>query len=85
MCVTHTGTIGLSLSPCSVPGAGPSFQLAEDEMELGLGQSMFAWFVQNNKAHTIHIPNVGLDYWLVPFTCLLLEILFVRSCVPPVQ
>ena len=32
-----TGTIGLSLSPCSVPGLGPSFQLGEDEMELGLG------------------------------------------------
>ena len=31
------GTIGLSLSPCSVPGSGPSFQLATDEMELGLG------------------------------------------------
>ena len=31
------GTIGLSLSPCVVPGAGPSFTLAADEMELGLG------------------------------------------------
>lgn len=31
------GTIGLSLSPCSVPGSGPSFTLADDEMELGLG------------------------------------------------
>uniref|UniRef100_A0A8C3U7L8 Triokinase/FMN cyclase n=1 Tax=Catharus ustulatus TaxID=91951 RepID=A0A8C3U7L8_CATUS len=25
------------LSPCSIPGSKPSFQLAEDEMELGLG------------------------------------------------
>ncbi|NXV00497.1 TKFC cyclase, partial [Cettia cetti] len=32
-----TGTLGLSLSPCSIPGSKPSFQLAEDEMELGLG------------------------------------------------
>ena len=31
------GTIGLSLSPCVVPGVGPSFTLAADEMELGLG------------------------------------------------
>ncbi|KAK0040544.1 bifunctional ATP-dependent dihydroxyacetone kinase/FAD-AMP lyase (cyclizing) [Biomphalaria pfeifferi] len=31
------GTIGLSLSPCSVPGSGPSFSLQSDEMELGLG------------------------------------------------
>jgi len=35
--VENMGTIGLSLSPCSVPGSGPSFQLAHDEMELGLG------------------------------------------------
>ncbi|KAK2525203.1 Tkfc [Columba guinea] len=31
------GTLGLSLSPCSVPGSKPTFHLAEDEMELGLG------------------------------------------------
>uniref|UniRef100_A0A493U0C4 Triokinase/FMN cyclase n=1 Tax=Anas platyrhynchos platyrhynchos TaxID=8840 RepID=A0A493U0C4_ANAPP len=31
------GTLGLSLSPCSVPGSKPTFQLADDEMELGLG------------------------------------------------
>ncbi|NXF12904.1 TKFC cyclase, partial [Smithornis capensis] len=31
------GTLGLSLSPCSIPGSKPSFWLAEDEMELGLG------------------------------------------------
>ncbi|KAK7103123.1 triokinase/FMN cyclase-like [Littorina saxatilis] len=34
---TKMGTVGLSLTPCSLPGAGPSFQLAADEMELGLG------------------------------------------------
>ena len=32
-----SGTIGLSLSPCSLPGLGPSFELEDDEMELGLG------------------------------------------------
>lgn len=30
-------TMSVSLSPCSVPGHKPSFLLAEDEMELGLG------------------------------------------------
>ena len=29
--------MSVSLSPCSVPGHKPSFHLAEDEMELGLG------------------------------------------------
>ncbi|XP_060070600.1 triokinase/FMN cyclase-like isoform X4 [Ylistrum balloti] len=32
-----SGTIGLSLTPCSIPGSGPSFHIADDEMELGLG------------------------------------------------
>ncbi|XP_069118569.1 triokinase/FMN cyclase-like isoform X4 [Argopecten irradians] len=32
-----SGTIGLSLTPCSIPGSGSSFQIADDEMELGLG------------------------------------------------
>ena len=30
-------TMSVSLSPCSIPGHKPAFQLAEDEMELGLG------------------------------------------------
>jgi dihydroxyacetone kinase len=33
------GTMGVSLSPCTIPGSKPSFQLADDEMELGLGMS----------------------------------------------
>ena len=35
--VKQIGTISISLSPCSVPGSGPSFTLGSDEMELGLG------------------------------------------------
>ncbi|XP_073514104.1 triokinase/FMN cyclase isoform X1 [Phyllobates terribilis] len=31
------GTLGVSLSPCSVPGSGPTFTLSSDELELGLG------------------------------------------------
>ncbi|GIP41392.1 dihydroxyacetone kinase subunit DhaK [Paenibacillus sp. J31TS4] len=34
----QTRTMGVALSPCSVPQTGkPSFELAEDEMEIGLG------------------------------------------------
>ncbi|XP_061162584.1 triokinase/FMN cyclase-like [Saccostrea echinata] len=33
----NMGTMGVSLTSCSVPGSGPTFSLGEDEMELGLG------------------------------------------------
>lgn len=33
----NMGTIGVSLSGCSVPGTGPSFVLADTDMEVGLG------------------------------------------------
>ncbi|KFV08273.1 Bifunctional ATP-dependent dihydroxyacetone kinase/FAD-AMP lyase (cyclizing), partial [Tauraco erythrolophus] len=36
----RAGTLGLSLSPCSVPGSKPTFRLADDEMELGLGEDL---------------------------------------------
>lgn len=36
--VAHTRTMGMSLNPCTVPAAGKaSFDLAEDEVEMGLG------------------------------------------------
>lgn len=36
--VDRTRTIGIALSPCQVPGADkPTFSIAEDEMELGMG------------------------------------------------
>jgi len=31
------GTMGVCLSPCSLPGAGPMFQLGPRDMELGMG------------------------------------------------
>uniref|UniRef100_A0A0M3IU25 Triokinase/FMN cyclase n=1 Tax=Ascaris lumbricoides TaxID=6252 RepID=A0A0M3IU25_ASCLU len=31
------GTIGVSVSACSIPGKGPMFKLSDEEMELGLG------------------------------------------------
>lgn len=33
----NLGSIGLSLTPCSIPGFGANFSLGEDEVELGLG------------------------------------------------
>jgi dihydroxyacetone kinase-like protein len=36
--IANVRTMGMSLTPCTVPAAGkPSFELAEDEMEIGLG------------------------------------------------
>ena len=36
--ITNTRSMGMSLTPCTVPQAGkPSFELEEDEMEVGLG------------------------------------------------
>jgi dihydroxyacetone kinase-like protein len=36
--VAATGSMGVALSSCTVPAAGkPTFQLAEDEMEMGVG------------------------------------------------
>ncbi|KAK2100374.1 hypothetical protein P7K49_021722 [Saguinus oedipus] len=32
------GTLGVSLSSCSVPGSKPTFELSADEVELGLGK-----------------------------------------------
>lgn len=55
----RTGTLGLSLSPCSVPGSKPTFHLAEDEMELGLGE----------EPHPLRVPStspVGSECPLCP-------------------
>ena len=30
--------MGVAWSPCSLPGGGPLFELADGEMELGLGE-----------------------------------------------
>ncbi len=36
--INETCTIGVALSPCTIPAAGkPTFTIAEDEMELGMG------------------------------------------------
>jgi len=36
--VAHVHSMGMAISPCTIPAAGkPSFQLGEDEMEIGMG------------------------------------------------
>ncbi|XP_070181470.1 triokinase/FMN cyclase-like isoform X2 [Littorina saxatilis] len=35
--LSNMASIGVALSPCFVPGGGPTFSLPHDEMELGLG------------------------------------------------
>ncbi|XP_078671712.1 triokinase/FMN cyclase-like isoform X2 [Branchiostoma floridae x Branchiostoma belcheri] len=35
--IASMGTMGVCLSPCSVPGSGPMFQVPHDTIELGLG------------------------------------------------
>eukprot|EP00045_Choanoeca_perplexa_P011079 m.115874 g.115874 ORF g.115874 m.115874 type:complete len:635 (+) comp15505_c0_seq2:163-2067(+) len=35
--VAAMATVGVGLGPCCLPGRGPSFQLPDDEVELGLG------------------------------------------------
>ena len=36
--IANTRTLGVALTPCTIPAAGkPSFTIAEDEMELGMG------------------------------------------------
>ena len=38
LAVENTATMGVALSPCTVPAAGvPTFTLGEDEMEIGMG------------------------------------------------
>ena len=38
MALAHTRTMGMALSPCTIPAAGqPTFEIAPDEMEIGMG------------------------------------------------
>ena len=46
MCLLFTGTIGLALGACSVPGStSPLFKLEAHEMELGLGICFFYFLI----------------------------------------
>ena len=53
-----SGTIGVSLAPCSLPGSLPSFVLGNDEMELGLGktQTVLNFLYCVSKARLVLFP-----------------------------
>ena len=51
--------MSVSLSPCSVPGHKPSFQLGENEMELGLGIHGEAGVERTNVRAHVHVYCVA--------------------------
>uniref|UniRef100_A0A8C1M5Q7 Triokinase/FMN cyclase n=2 Tax=Cyprinus carpio TaxID=7962 RepID=A0A8C1M5Q7_CYPCA len=70
----NIGTLGVSLSPCSVPGCLPSFQLPPGEMELGLElilkvrslrlhecvfKRVFVWFKYTGDKVVLCVNNLG--------------------------
>ncbi|XP_061465774.1 triokinase/FMN cyclase isoform X4 [Rhineura floridana] len=60
------GTLGVSLSPCSVPGSRPTFQLAADELELGLGIHGEAGVHRMKMTSAEQIVKIMLDHMTDP-------------------
>ncbi|KAH0621071.1 hypothetical protein JD844_022089 [Phrynosoma platyrhinos] len=60
------GTLGVSLSPCSVPGSRPTFQLADDELELGLGIHGEAGVCRMKITSADQIVKIMLDHMTNP-------------------
>ncbi|KAM5247277.1 triokinase/FMN cyclase [Ctenodactylus gundi] len=58
----NMGTLGVSLSSCSVPGSRPTFELAADEVELGLGIHGEAGVQRVKMASTDEIVTLMLDH-----------------------
>lgn len=56
------GTLGVSLSSCSVPGSKPTFELADDELELGLGIHGEAGVQRIKRAPVDQIVTLMLDH-----------------------
>ncbi|XP_054580783.1 triokinase/FMN cyclase [Eptesicus fuscus] len=56
------GTLGVSLSSCSVPGSRPTFELADDEVELGLGIHGEAGVRRMKMASADEIVKLMLDH-----------------------
>ncbi|KAM7086105.1 triokinase/FMN cyclase isoform 1-T2 [Molossus nigricans] len=56
------GTLGVSLSSCSVPGSRPTFELAADEVELGLGIHGEAGVRRIKMATADEIVTLMLDH-----------------------
>ncbi|XP_033735485.1 triokinase/FMN cyclase-like isoform X1 [Pecten maximus] len=63
------GTIGLSLTPCSIPGSGPSFQIADDEMELGLGVHGEAGVKRTKLVSAKEAVKMMVDHMTNPSNC----------------
>ena len=68
------GTMSVSLSPCYILGQQPSFSLADDEMELGLGihdeegtdtiKFRYTWTWTCNYLNTMRLlfkPHISLN------------------------
>uniref|UniRef100_A0A8C5Q3U7 Triokinase/FMN cyclase n=1 Tax=Leptobrachium leishanense TaxID=445787 RepID=A0A8C5Q3U7_9ANUR len=60
------GTLGVSLSPCSVPGSGPTFQLAADELELGLGIHGEAGVRRDKMMTSDEVVKIMIDHMTDP-------------------
>nr|XP_054367861.1 triokinase/FMN cyclase isoform X3 [Mirounga angustirostris] len=56
------GTLGVSLSSCSVPGSRPTFELSPDEVELGLGIHGEAGVRRIKMASANEIVTLMLDH-----------------------
>uniref|UniRef100_A0ABI8AB16 Triokinase/FMN cyclase n=1 Tax=Felis catus TaxID=9685 RepID=A0ABI8AB16_FELCA len=56
------GTLGVSLSSCSVPGSRPTFELSPDEVELGLGIHGEAGVRRIKMASADEIVTLMLDH-----------------------
>uniref|UniRef100_A0A8C5C4T7 Triokinase/FMN cyclase n=1 Tax=Gadus morhua TaxID=8049 RepID=A0A8C5C4T7_GADMO len=60
------GTLGVSLSPCSVPGCLPSFQLPPGDMELGLGIHGEPGIQRSKVACADQVVNTMIDHMTNP-------------------
>nr|XP_020479928.1 triokinase/FMN cyclase [Monopterus albus] len=60
------GTLGVSLSPCSVPGCVPSFDLPPGDMELGLGIHGEAGVKRSKVASADEVVKTMIDHMTNP-------------------
>ncbi|XP_076580844.1 triokinase/FMN cyclase isoform X2 [Chaetodon auriga] len=60
------GTLGVSLSPCSVPGCLPSFDLPPGDMELGLGIHGEAGIKRSKVASADEVVKTMIDHMTNP-------------------
>lgn len=64
--LSKLGTMGICLSPCSVPGSVPTFHLEPDEMELGLGIHGEAGIERIKMVSTDEVVQKIIDHMLDP-------------------